>query len=167
MSTKVEIEAVAGEMKAKGAAPELIRAVIEALLAAQEPEEEKPPAVKKQYVVLVSDPTGFLKGVDMVAWVMQIPESESPATIQDRILRSAYDFNVTKRGRLHPVQTIGEAIENVKAAQFKENDVWVKTKTPVIVLRTDNEMPNTAGLFGDGERGCYRKITASEMKGAT
>ena len=42
-----------------------------------------------------------------------------------------------------PVKTVGEAIENVPAKLFKESDVWVKTKTPVLVLRTDNEIPNT------------------------
>ena len=37
--------------------------------------------------------------------------------------------------------TVGEAIENIPAKFFREADVWVKTKTPVLVLRTDNEIP--------------------------
>ncbi len=36
---------------------------------------------------------------------------------------------------------MGEAIENVPAKFFKETEVWVKTKTPVLVLKTDNEIP--------------------------
>jgi hypothetical protein len=52
-----------------------------------------------------------------------------------------YDFNTTKKGRLLPVKTVGEALENVPAKAFKETDVWVKTKTPVLMLRTDNEIP--------------------------
>ena len=55
--------------------------------------------------------------------------------------RSVYDFNTTKRGRLLPVNTVGEALENVPAKQFKEADLWVKTKTPVLILRTDNRIP--------------------------
>ena len=37
--------------------------------------------------------------------------------------------------------TVGEALENVPAKQFKEADLWPKTKTPVLVLRTDNQIP--------------------------
>ena len=77
----------------------------------------------------------------LVGWVLQIPENESVATTQDRILRGAYDFNASKKGRLLPVKTIGEALESVPAKFFKEADLWVKTKTPVLVLRTDNEIP--------------------------
>ena len=36
---------------------------------------------------------------------------------------------------------LGGAIENVPAKAFKEADVWIKTKTPVLMLRTDNEIP--------------------------
>jgi hypothetical protein len=92
-------------------------------------------------VILVSDPDGKLPKHDFVGWVLQIPDTESVATTLDRIFRSSYDFNTTKKGRLLPVKTVGEAIENVPAKAFKEADVWVKTKTPVLVLRTDNEIP--------------------------
>jgi hypothetical protein len=78
---------------------------------------------------------------DFVGWVVQIPEDESPVTTQDRLFRGAYDFNASKRGRLLPVKTVGEAIENVPAKHFKEADLWVKTKTPVLILRTDNRIP--------------------------
>jgi hypothetical protein len=30
----------------------------------------------------------------------------------------------------------------VPAKIFKETDLWVKTKTPVLVLRTNNEIPH-------------------------
>ena len=43
-------------------------------------------------------------------------------------------FEVTSQKRT-------EAIENVPAKFFKETDVWVKTKTPVLMIRTDNEIP--------------------------
>ena len=78
---------------------------------------------------------------NLVGWVLQIPESESPATTADRVFRSTYDFNTTKKGQLLPAKTVGEALENVPAKFFKEADIWVKTKTPVLVLKTDNEIP--------------------------
>ncbi len=122
----------------------MLRRVIEEINLAVQPdpgEEEKPPAVKKQMVLLVSDPAGRLPKSDFVGWVLQIPESESPATTQERIFRGAYDYNTTKKGRLYPAKTVGEALENVPAKFFKEADLWVKTKTPVLVLKTDNEIP--------------------------
>ncbi len=109
-------------------------------------EGEKAPPVKKQFVLLVSDPLGFLAGHDFAGWVLQIPESEHPATTCERIHRAAYDFNASKKGRLLPVQTIGEACENIPARFFKEADVWVKTKTPVIVVVTNNEIPKVEKL---------------------
>jgi hypothetical protein len=73
--------------------------------------------------------------------MLQLAENESVATACERLCRAAYAFNATKRGRLLPVQTIGEAIENVPGKFFKEVDLWVRTKTPVFVLRTDNQLP--------------------------
>ena len=92
----------------------MLRRVLEEMnlaVQADPAEEEKPPAVKKQFVLLVSDPEGRWPRHDFVAWVLQIPESESPATIQDRIFRSAYDYNVSKKGRLYPAKTVGEAMK--------------------------------------------------------
>jgi hypothetical protein len=141
---KIEVNKVAEILKKNEISPAVLRRVIEEMNLAVQPdaaEGDKPPAVKKQWVILISDPDGRLPKHDFVGWVLQIPESESVATTTDRIFRSAYDFNTTKKGRLLPVKTVGEAIENIPAKQFKEADVWVKSKTPVLMLRTDNEIP--------------------------
>lgn len=142
--SKIEISKVAESLKKNQVDPAVLRRIIEELNLASQPEpgEEKEPAVKKQFCILVSDPTGVMPKVDLVGWVLQLPENESLATVQDRLFRSAYDFNTTKKGRLLPVKTVGEAIENVPAKFFKEAEVWVKTKTPVLVLTTSNEIPH-------------------------
>jgi hypothetical protein len=141
---KIEVNKVAEILKKNEISPAVLRRVLEELNVAAQPDpkdEEKPPAVKKQFVIVVSDPEGRLPKNDFVGWVLQIPENESVATTLDRVFRSSYDFNTTKKGRLLPVKTVGEALENVPAKHFKEADVWVKTKTPVLVVRTDNEIP--------------------------
>ena len=141
---KIDINKAAEIIKKNEVSPATLRRIVEEFNLAVQPDagEEKPPAVRKQFVVLVSDPEGKLpKKGDFVAWVLQIPDTESVATTQDRIFRGAYDFNTTKKGRLLPVKTVGEAVENVPAKFFKEADLWVKTKTPVLMLRTDNEIP--------------------------
>lgn len=83
--------------------------------------------------------------------MLQIPDNESPVTTLERIFRGAYDFNASKKGRLYPAKTVGEAIENVPAKFFKEAEVWVKNKTPVLVLKTDNIILKDAGGRRDRE----------------
>lgn len=141
---KIEVNKAAEICKKNEVEPSKLRRIIEEMNLVVQPEsgdEEKAPPVKKQYVILVSDPEGRLPKHDFVGWVLQIPETESVATTQDRVFRSGYDYNTTKKGRLMPVKTVGEALEHVPARFLKEADVWVKTKTPVLMLRTDNEIP--------------------------
>jgi hypothetical protein len=64
-----------------------------------------------------------------------------PGLVAGAPLQGAYDYNASKKGRLYPAKTVGDALENVPAKFFREAELWVKTKTPVIVLRTDNEIP--------------------------
>jgi hypothetical protein len=103
--------------------------------------EEKAPAAKKQYVILVSDPEGALEGKDFTGWVLQIPEEDSPFTAEERLTRGAYDFNTSPKGRRFPVKTIAECCEIVSAKFLKEHKVWVKTKEPVFMCRTRNDIP--------------------------
>ncbi len=141
---KIDVSKVAEILKKNQIDPSVLRRVIEEMNLAVQPDpgdDEKPPAVKKQFVVLLSDPEGRMPKNDFVAWVLQLPENESPATTAERVFRSAYDYNTTKKGRLHPIKTVGEALENVPAKHFKEAEVWVKTKVPVLVVKTDNEIP--------------------------
>jgi len=139
---KIEVNKVAEILKKNQLEPKLLRQIVEEMnQLTQEAEEEKPPPLKKQFVILISDPDEKLPKYDFSGWVLQIPENESPATTQDRIFRGVYDYNASKKGRLYPAKTVGEALENVPAKHFKEAEVWIKTKTPVLMLRTDNEIP--------------------------
>ena len=140
---KIDVNKVAEILKKNQIDPKILRQIVEEMniLTQAESDEEKPPAVKKQWAILISDPEGRLPKTDFAGWVLQIPEDESVATTQDRIFRAVYEFNTTKKGRLLPSKTVGEALENVPAKHFKETGVWVKSKTPVLMLKTDNEIP--------------------------
>jgi len=141
---KIDVNQVADILKRNAVDPSILKQIVAEMQALLEAEagEEKPPPVKKQWCILISDPEGRLpEGEDFAGWVLQIPESESVMTTEERVQRAAYEFNATKRGRLLPATTIGEAMENVAAKHFKEADCWVKTKIPVLMLRTDNKIP--------------------------
>lgn len=141
--SKIEINKVAEILKKNKADPKLLRTVVEEmnLLVQADSAEDAAPAVKKQNVILISNPDGRLPTDDFVGWVLQIPDNESPLTTLGRIYRATYDFNASKKGRLYPAKTVGEALENVPGKFFKETELWVKTKTPVLVCHTDNLIP--------------------------
>ncbi len=141
---KIEVSAAAEIIKKHKVEPSILREIVEDMNALTQPaadEDIKPPAPKKQFVILLSDPNGKLIGKDLTGWVVQIPENASPFSTTDRIFKGAYDFNASKRGRLLPVRTVGEALESASAKYFKESELWVKTKTPVAVVVTDNVLP--------------------------
>lgn len=126
---------------------EILSAIQEEAKAAEAETEEKPPVQKKQFIILVSDPNGDMPEKDLVGWVVQIPEMASPLTVTERIHRAAYDFNSSRRGRKNPVSTVGEACEAVAQKHFKEAEIAIKTKIPVSVIVTDNQIP----MDGNGE----------------
>lgn len=111
------------------------------LKAMQEEEGGKPPAVKKQFCILLSDPNGEMPDKDFVGWVLQIAEDDPPQSAIERLVRGAYEYNITPKGRRIPVRTFSEVCEHVSGRILKEQDVWVKTKEPVLILRTDNQVP--------------------------
>jgi hypothetical protein len=141
---KIDVNKVAEILKRNHIEPAVLRRVVEEMNLAVQPdpgEGDQPPPVKKQFIILVSDPEGEMPERDLTGWVLQIPEDESPASVPERLLKGAYDYNASKKGRLYPARTVGDAVENVPAKYFREAELWVKTKTPVLVLRTDNEIP--------------------------
>lgn len=141
--SKVEISTAAEVMKRHEIAPDKLRSIVEELnnLTQADADGESPPAQKRQFVVLLSDPAGTLPKQDLVGWVLQIPEDASPYSVTERLFKGAYDFNASKRGRMLQVKSVGEALESAGAKFFKEADLFVKTKMPVAVIVTNNVLP--------------------------
>jgi hypothetical protein len=119
-----------------------LRAAVEADNEEGEEGEEKAPRAKSQYVILVSDPNGVIQ-TDLVGWVLTIPEEAPVQTTKDLLHKCFYDFNTTKKGRKHPVSEIGEGLQYVPGTAFKEAGIKVKTKSPVLLVTTDNKLPKS------------------------
>ena len=111
------------------------------LKAEEEEKANRPPPIKKQFSILVADNDGQLKDKDLVGWVVQIPEDANLQSAPSKIIQAAYEFNTTPKGRRMPVETIGEACEAVSAKIFKEQNVWIKSKVPVLVVPVENKIP--------------------------
>ena len=102
---KIEVSKVAEILKKNSIEPSVLRRVMEEMNLVVEPDpgdDDKPPAVKKQFVILVSDPDNKFPKTDFAGWVLQIPETESVATAQERIFRGAYDYNASKKDACIP-----------------------------------------------------------------
>lgn len=138
---KVPIEIVAAAMKQEGIAPEIVIKVVEALNEeASETTERKKP-IKKQFVVVLYDKDGKVPKEDFTASIVQIPEEDSPASTLERIYRTAYDFNCTRRGRTLPYVSVGETLQNASSQGAALHELWIRTKTPVLVVKCDNTIP--------------------------
>ena len=107
----------------------------------QAEKEARPPAVKKQFITLIADNDGQFLDQDFASWVLQIPEEANPQAVIDKIHQSAYAYNATPKGSRFPVKSMGETLESVSAKIFKENEVWVKTKIPVLAVSCKNQLP--------------------------
>ena len=141
---KVDIALVAhvAQQKLNPSSKELNAFLQELNERAEAQKTEKEPAVKKQYVFILSDPKGKFKGdTDYVGWVVQIPEDENPATALEKLHLGAYDFNRSAKGRRYPLGNVAEACEFGSAKIFKEHKIWIKSKEPVLVVRTDGKLP--------------------------
>ena len=139
---KADIELVKTCLQRQDVDIRTINAVIEEITTElQSSQEDKPPREKYQIVLLASDPESILPD-NVTGWALKIPEEDAPWTIQERIHRAAYEFNVTPKGRRMPVRTVGEAIEVVPGRILKEQRVRVLTKEPVLILKTQNRIPS-------------------------
>ena len=111
------------------------------LKAEEEERANRPPAIKKQFSIILSDYDGELSNKDLTGWVVQIPEDDSVTSALGRIHRATHQFNSTPKGIRTPVATVGEACEVVTAKLFKEQSIWIKTKIPVKAVACPNTIP--------------------------
>jgi hypothetical protein len=100
------------------------------------------PPVKKQFVILVSDPEGKFSEDLFTGWVLQIPEDQSPLDVNAQLIRAAYEFNQSKKGARDPARTITDVCEIVSSKFLRAQQIWVKTKEPILIIRTDNQIPS-------------------------
>jgi hypothetical protein len=131
---------------------------LESELGAGEEDTMPPPPVKKQFVILVSDPDGKFAEDMFMGWVLQIPEEKSAQEVNADLIRAAYEFNASKRGSKDPAKTITDVCEIVPSKILRKHSVWVKTKEPILVIHTNNKVPTIAAL---GKAGTTAAILGS------
>ena len=126
--------------------------------AASEADEPKVAPEKKQFIIVVVDNEGLLTDKEMVGWVLQLPEEDDMTSVSEKLLKTAKSFNLSKKGRKHPVETLGELCEYVPSRIFKEQKLSLKTKVPVLVVPMANALeldatpqPSSRKAFDDDD----------------
>lgn len=102
-------------------------------------EKDKEPRVKKEFILLLSDPEHKITS-EHFGWAFQMEEDQNPGELVDKIKMAAGDFNRSKKGQKVPVNSIGETIQNVSSKFFKEYKIYPKHKEPVYICITDNKL---------------------------
>ena len=147
--SKVSIDDVAQALVEAKVELSLQHKIIESLSAAVQEKaaqkEEAPKAGKRQYVIVVSDPSGRVAAIgDLAGWVFQIDATRPAAGILDDVRRVGVTYNETSRkGKENPVKSVGEAVDSIERRFWVAQDgsrVLVKTKIPVQVVVTDNRL---------------------------
>lgn len=149
---KVSVELIHEVLSNNSLEPETIQKVLQQIeeQAAAELEAEKAnqePTVKKQLVLLISDPRGLIPDHDFVGWAFKIPEDDTPILALEKLIRASYEYNISKKGRKYPVKSVGEACEAVGSRFLKEQGLSVLNKVPVTILKTDNKIPEIESDF--------------------
>lgn len=105
---------------------------------------------KKKMVLVASDPDDrFVQVVDCPVWVLQMNEEDNHTDVIDKINSATYAYNndvlngKKKNSRKNPVYKVSESLEQVTAKYFKEEEISVKTKEPTVIVRTDNQIPQS------------------------
>lgn len=102
------------------------------------PEREKNP--KKQFVAIaVTDNPDF---EEVPLFIAQIEEGDDHNTIIDRITHATAEHNNTPKGQKFPIDTLGGAMQETKRKFITEKKVWIKSKEPVIIVRSNDNKLN-------------------------
>jgi hypothetical protein len=136
---KVEIEMVSAALKKHDIEPPIVQEILNDLKADTEEAVEKAPPIKKQYVLIVSDPSGQTPQ-GLVGWAVQVEEGQPPSSAFTKLEDAADLFHTTPKGRKFPVNTIGLALEAIPSKITREAGLWIKTREPVNVLVSNNRL---------------------------
>ena len=107
---------------------------------AAQKEAEKLPTQKNEFGVILFDADGLVAGKEFTAAIYQIPQGDDHNLVLGKISQAARDQVLAAKRKKYPINTMGEAVQNVKRKFTKDKNVNLKTKTPVRVLISNNKL---------------------------
>lgn len=149
MSNKIELEEVESvllqhKVESTPAIIEDLQKILEELQAEKEANAEEKP--KYEFVVILNDPNGTLKGKkedlenDLSAYIVQQEEGENANLIFGKIADAAKAQNETAKTKKSRLQNMRDIFEGLKSKFVKEKKLKIKTKEAVRILVSDGKM---------------------------
>lgn len=131
-----EVEAVLSETQLSVEEKQNVISKLEQIVQEEKDNKEPRAKSKNQFV-------GITTGDDINSapvWIIQTKEEMDHTEVMPKIIEAVKEFNLTKKGMKAPIKTIGEAFEHCKKKLMTSRGVNPKTKEPIIVVKTDNEI---------------------------
>lgn len=133
---KIDIENVESILIQRKIDPTKVQEILRDLKVALEEEKEekdKTPKQKWEYIIVLSDPQGELKGKELVGWVVQQKEGEVARNIIPNLQSAAGVVNSAASKKKHTITSVVDMFKHIKA-KFLKDTLKIKTKDAVQVI---------------------------------
>ncbi len=143
--SKISIEEVEAKMLELKVDPIKVQQVVTELEKVVEElaEERKAEAGSKQkweFVIVLNDKDGFLKGKEIAGWVVQQPTDGDANLILAKLADAAKSQNEVTKKKSNKITDLVSLFQHLKSKFTKEKNVRVKTKELTRVLITEGNM---------------------------
>lgn len=107
---------------------------------AEERKAESGPKQKWEFVIVLNDKEGYLKGKEIAGWVVQKPLEDDANLILPKLADAAKSQNETTKKKANKITDLVSLFEHLKSKFTKEKNVRIKTKELTRVLITEGGM---------------------------
>ena len=99
---------------------------------------------KYKHLIVVCDPEKEFPGIENLSmYILKVKDEKAHTEVLPRLYKGVYEFNAkSRKGRKNPVKTLGDAMQAVPPKFYKPAKSPILTKEPVIVLVSDNKIPD-------------------------
>lgn len=142
---KVSIENVESILLEKKIEPIKVKDIIKDLeqVVEEEKEERKAnsgPKSKWEHIIILYDKEGFLKGKELVGWVVQQSEGEDSGLVLSKLTDAARNQNEAAKRKKSFLTNMVDLFEGLKSKWLKEKKLKIKTKDLTRVIITDGSL---------------------------
>ena len=107
---------------------------------AEERKAEAGPKAKWEFVIVLNDKEGHLKGKEIAGWVVQKPLEDDANLILSKLADAAKSQNEVTKKKANKITDLVSLFEHLKSKFTKEKNLRIKTKELTRVLVTDGGM---------------------------
>jgi hypothetical protein len=143
--SKVSIEEVEAKLLEYKVDPVKVQQIVGELeKVVEELKEEKQavslPKIAWEFVIVLNDTNGFLKGKEIAGWVVQQPKDGDSNLILSKLADAAKAQNEVTKKKANRIDDLTSLFEHLKSKFTKEKQVRIKTKELTRVIVTEGKL---------------------------